>query len=200
MTPLPLRETSAPRAWTAAAALVCAPTNDARVLATKARRQTPSSDIVKEYLIGKHDMATVYMLPDPYFEAFEEVINLRKFDLTKHRTAGLCLAQNDQRLILGGIAPSTPGARTPCWHSRIKGAWLIKVGDTPVSSLANAQEAFVKASVSGLPSLTLLFSHPEVRQDISHDGLPIVSPAPFSQHIHDQLNKHWDFSTVAEYL
>jgi hypothetical protein len=57
-----------------------------------------------------------------------------------------------------------------------------------------------KASVSGLPSLTLLFSHPEVRQDISHDGLPIISSAPFSQHIHDQLNKHWDFSTVAEYL
>jgi hypothetical protein len=86
------------------------------------------------------------------------------------------------------------------WRSRIKGAWLIKVGDTPVFYLADAQEAFAKASVSGLPSLMLLFSHTEVRQDISHDGLLIISSAQFSQHIHDQLNKHWDFSTVAEYL
>ncbi len=88
----------------------------------------------------------------------------------------------------------------PYWRSRIKGAWLIKVGNSPVFSLADAQEAFAKASVSGLPSLTPLFSHPEVRQDISHNGLLIVSSAPFSQHIHNQLNKRWDFSTVAEYL
>jgi hypothetical protein len=46
----------------------------------------------------------------------------------------------------------------------------------------------------------LLFSLPEVQQDISHDGLSIVSSAPFSQHVHDQLYKHWDFSTVADYL
>jgi hypothetical protein len=44
-------------------------------------------------MLSKKDMATIYMSPDPYFEAFEEVINLRKFDLSKHRTAGLCLAQ-----------------------------------------------------------------------------------------------------------
>ncbi len=36
MTPLPLQKTSAPQAWMAAAALVCAPTDDAHVLATKA--------------------------------------------------------------------------------------------------------------------------------------------------------------------
>jgi hypothetical protein len=199
MPPLPLRETSAPRAWMAAAALTCVTTSNNRILTTKARRQTPS-DIVTEYLIGKHDMATIYMSPDPYFDAFEEVINLRKFDLNKHRTAGLCLTQQNQHLILGGMTPSTPGARIPRWRSRIKGAWLIKVGNTPVFSLADAQEAFATASLTGTHSLTLLLSHPEVRQDISQDGLPIVSSAPSSQHIHDQLNKHWDFSTVAEHL
>jgi hypothetical protein len=157
-------------------------------------------DIVLEFMIGKHNMATVYMSPDPYFKAFKEVIDLRKFDLTKHRTAGLCLAQNDRQLILGGIALSTTGAWIPRWRSHIKGAWLIKVGDIPVFTIADAQEAFAKASVSGLLSLTLLFFHPEVRQDIFHDGLPIVSSAPFSQHVHDQLNKCWDFSTVADYL
>ena len=35
-------------------------------------------------MIGKHDMATVYMSPDPYFEAFKETIDLRRFDLATH--------------------------------------------------------------------------------------------------------------------
>jgi hypothetical protein len=184
MTPLPLRETSTPRPLTPAATLL----RNASILATKTCRQSPL-DTVTEYLIGKNNMATVYMSPDTYFEAFEEMIDLCKFDLEKHHTAGLCLAQNDRRLILGGIAPSTPGARIPRWHSRIKGAWLIKVGDTQVSTIADVKKAFAEAFETGLPSLTLLFSHPEVRQDVSHDGLPIVSSAPFSQHVHDQLNK-----------
>ena len=87
-----------------------------------------------EYLIGKHDMATVYISPDPYFEAFEDVIDLRKFDLKQHRTAGLCLAHVDGRLFLGSMTPGTPGAKIPRWRSRLKGAWLIKVGNTLVSS------------------------------------------------------------------
>jgi hypothetical protein len=91
MTPLPLRETSRP--LTAAAALIRAPTPTC-VLAAKACRQSPS-DILTEYLITKNNMAMVYMSPDPYFKAFQETIDLRKFNLNKHHTAGLCLAQND---------------------------------------------------------------------------------------------------------
>ena len=145
-------------------------------------------------------MAMVYMSPDPYFEAFEEVIDLRKFDLTQHRTAGLCLAHSENRLFLGGMTPCTPGAKIPHWHSRLKGAWLIKVGDTQVSSVADAQDAFTTAIASGSSFVKLLFSHLEIRQDISHDGLPIVSSTPFSQQVHNQMNKRWDFTTVAEYL
>jgi hypothetical protein len=145
-------------------------------------------------------MATIYMSPDPYYEAFKEVIDLRKFDLHKHRTAGLCLAHSDKCLYLGGMAPGTPGAKIPCWRSQLKGAWLIKVGDILVSSIADAQNAFTTAIVLGSPFVTLLFSHPEIHQDISHDGLPIVSSAPFSQQVHDQMNKRWDFTTVANYL
>jgi len=145
-------------------------------------------------------MAMVYMSPDPYFEAFEEVIDLRKFDLKLHRTAGLCLAHLDNRLFLGCMTPGTPGAKIPHWRSRLKGAWLIKEGDKLVSSIADAQNAFTMANDSGSSFVKLLFTHPKIRQDISHDGLPIVSSAPFSQQVHDQINKHWDFSTVADYL
>jgi hypothetical protein len=98
------------------------------------------------------------------------------------------------------MTPCTPGAKIPHWRSRLKGAWLIKVGDTQVSSIADAQDAFTTAIASGSLFVKLLFTHPEIRQDISHDGLPIVSSVPFSQQVHDQMNKQWDFITVAEYL
>ena len=51
-----------------------------------------ASDIVLEYNIGRNDMEVIYMSPDPYHEAFKEVIDLRRFDFNRHRTAGLCLA------------------------------------------------------------------------------------------------------------
>jgi hypothetical protein len=107
-------------------------------------------------------MTTVYMSLDPYFEAFEEIINLRKFDLAKHRTAGLCLAHSDNHLFMGSMALDTPGAKIPCLQSQLKGAWLIKVGNIFVSSIADAQDAFATATALGFPSVTLLFTHPEI--------------------------------------
>ena len=142
----------------------------------------------------------IYMSPDPYFEAFEEVIDMTHFGLNKHWTTGLFLAHVNGRLHLGGMAPSTPAAKIPCWRLRIKGAWLIKIGDRTVTTLAEAQDAFQQLSSNGITTVPLLFLHPEIRQDISHDGLPIVSSAPFTEHIHDQLNHQWDFSTVVDHL
>jgi hypothetical protein len=98
------------------------------------------------------------------------------------------------------MTPSTPAAKMPCWRSRIKGAWLIKIGKTKVSNIKKAQCAFQHLVSVGVSSIPLLFSHPEIRQDVSQNGLPIVSSAPFAQHIHNQINHRWDFSTVANYL
>jgi hypothetical protein len=69
-----------------------------------------------------------------------------------------------------------------------------------VSSIKEAQRAFQHLGSAGVSSIPLLFLHPEIRQDVSRDGLPIVSFAPFTQHIHDQLNHQWDLLTVADYL
>jgi hypothetical protein len=80
-------------------------------------RSTSPSNIVTEYLIGKHDMTTIYMSPDPYFEAFEEIIDLQKFDIQTHHTGGLSLLASNNWLILGGMAPGTPGAKIPQWRS-----------------------------------------------------------------------------------
>ncbi len=143
ITPLPLQETATPRPLTAAAALLQASDQlDETVLecfnvqhmahsnsgpklcaallprpqhAIAARTlATNPSDIVSVFLLGKNDMATIYLLPNPYFDAFEEVIDIRRFDKDKHGTAGLCLTADDgDRVFLGGITPSTPAAKIP---------------------------------------------------------------------------------------
>jgi hypothetical protein len=87
-------------------------------------------------------METVYILPNPFYGAFEEDLDLRKFDLSKHSTAGLNFLEKGQRLYLTLIDPSTPGARIPWWHTRIRGAWLIKINGTRVITIADAQEVF----------------------------------------------------------
>jgi hypothetical protein len=114
--------------------------------------------------------------------------------------AGICLANINGHLILSGTAPSTPAAKLPQWRSHLKGAWLIRIGNRTITTIKEAQQAFHQLSSDGATSVTLLFSHPKIYQDISHDGLPLMSSAPFNQHIHDQLNHRWDFSTVADYL
>lgn len=145
-------------------------------------------------------MAMVYMSPDPYFESFEQQIDLRQFNLAKHSTAGLSLVEHDGRLHLTTMIPGTPAAKIKDWRSRVKGAWLIKIGTTLVTSVETAHDTLAAAINANKPIVTLLFAHPEVQPNLSHDGIPIVSSAPFTQAHHDQLNNRWEFSTVAEHL
>jgi hypothetical protein len=187
MLPLPLRETALPRPLIAAAGRT-------RVSVT------PDSTIASEFNITNDDMAIVYMSHDPFFDSFEEELDLRKWSFDKHRTAGLSLVFHNGRVYLGGMTPSTPGAKVDRWRVNLRGAWLIKVGSTLISTISDAQAAFKALYESNSPSVTLLFSHPELRRDISNKGLPIVSLALFSQQTHDQLNRWWDFTLVAEYL
>jgi hypothetical protein len=85
----------------------------ARVRSTPDPPPPTASNLISEYNITRLDMVPVYMSPDPYHDAFEEVLNTRRFDFARHRTAGLCLAQVNGRLIPGGMAPSTPAAQIP---------------------------------------------------------------------------------------
>ena len=163
-------------------------------------QQNVAADLVEEYKIGKQDMALIYMSPDPYHEAFEQTIDLRKFDLRKHPTGGLVLYDRVARVHLTSISPGSPAARIHNWRLRKRGAWLIKVGDRLIGSSDDVVKAFEMLRKLASTSTTLLFLHPEVRPNLSQDGVPIVSSAPFSQNTHDQLNNRWEFSTVAEHL
>jgi hypothetical protein len=86
--PLPLWETALPQPIAAAAARVW-------VMAVEA------ATIVLDYGIKNADMATVYMSPDPFFDAFEEDLDLRIWSFDKHRTAGLFLLLHNGCLYLG---------------------------------------------------------------------------------------------------
>jgi hypothetical protein len=110
-----------------------------------------AAELVHDFQIGVQDMMMVYMLPDPY----EQTVDLRKFDLTKHATCGLSLYVRDGRVHLASIAPSTPAARIHSWRTRIRDAWLIKVDGIIVESIDDVVRAFDGLRTSVSPSVTL---------------------------------------------
>jgi hypothetical protein len=160
-----------------------------------------TAELVKDFKIGKHDMAMVYMSPNPYHEAFEQTLDLSKFNFSHHPTAGLSLFERVGWVHLGTISLSTPSAKLHEWRSCVRGAWLIKIGNVTVRSLEDVNNAFCILDSNKSPSATtLLFSHPEICPNLSQDGIPIVFLAPFTQNTHDQLNNRWEFTTVADHL
>ena len=127
-------------------------------------------------------------------------MNLRKFDLSKHPTAGLELFEKDGRVHLARISRSTPAAKIPEWGSRIRGAWLIKINGMAATTKADVVAILQNLASSGCPVVTMLFAHPEIHPSLSRDGVPIVSCPPFSRHTHEQMNNRWEFHTVTEHL
>ena len=188
--PLPLQEFDSNIRTAAAATVNSFPRPSPKPLTNK---QT-AADLVTHYLIGAHDMATIYMSPDPYHNSFTEVLNLRKFDPIKHRTAGLCFIEKDSRVLLATMSPNTPGSRIPRWRTNLRGAWLISVNNKPVQSIADVQHALQTSIDNDDKECSLLFAHPEgiFHRDISHDGLPIMSSTDFDQLCLDQLNNRKD--------
>jgi hypothetical protein len=128
--PLPLQISVTPVLFGARATWVKSPAMPKKDIAV---------EVIREYLIGKEDMAMIYISPDPFYGAFEEELDLCKFDLSQHSTAGMNFFAKDQRLFLASIVPGTPGARIPWWRTRIHSAWLIAINGTQLTTLADAQ-------------------------------------------------------------
>ncbi len=62
---------------------------------TPRRARTPRArDIMLDFDMTRRDMAMVYMSPDPYFDTFEETLNVQHVNLKKHATAGLELYES----------------------------------------------------------------------------------------------------------
>ena len=122
----------------------------------------------------------VYLSPDPYHEAFEEQLDLKRFSSDKHPTAGICLTHHDSRMLLAEMSPSTPAAKIPRWRSRLRGAWLIKVNDTMITCIHDLKKVFLKLDIDGATPCSLLFSHPTIKHGLTNDGIPQINM--------DQLN------------
>jgi hypothetical protein len=91
-----------------------------------------TAELVGDFKIGTHDMPMVYMSPDRYHEAFEQTLDLHKFNISHNLTAGLSLFEQDGWVHLGTISLSTPAAKLHEWQSRVQGAWLINGGVTAI--------------------------------------------------------------------
>ncbi len=124
------------RPLTTKAALVLAPTDSPPV--TRQARHPKTINIMSAFEISKSDMAMIYMSPDPYFDAFKQPLDLCKFDVEKDPTAGLSLFENNGHVHLATMSPGTPAAKIKDWCTRVKGAWLIKIGYMLISTVASA--------------------------------------------------------------
>jgi hypothetical protein len=114
--PLPLRCTALPNPVAAAAARTVLPpvevVRDEATLPLRCRcAQLLASAIAGEYNVNSSCMDMVYMSPSPYHDAFDEVMDIQKCDFSKHHTAGMSLIEQNGRLILAHMTPSTPGAK-----------------------------------------------------------------------------------------
>jgi hypothetical protein len=54
-----------------------------------------AAELVEEFKIGVQDMVMVYISSDPYHKLFEQTVDLRKFNLSKHPMGGLRLYVRD---------------------------------------------------------------------------------------------------------
>jgi hypothetical protein len=80
-----------------------------------------------------------------------------------------------ERLTLTHIVPSSPAAWSRAWRTRIRGAWLRKVGDKKVDTVTDVKEALEKIAVGDSKECILTFSHPEVAHGLTGDGIPQVN-------------------------
>jgi hypothetical protein len=159
--------------------------------------QPPACNIVLDFDVDHGNMVMIYMSPNPYCDACEQPLDLQKFDLGKHATAELNLYQSGGRVHIVSMSCSTLAAKIPKWRTCTHGAWLIKIDDAVISTVVEAGQALKSLVESGGSTATLLFAYLEICPNLSHNGLPIVSLAPFSQHAHNQLNSRWGIHTVA---
>jgi len=62
-------------------------------------------------------------------------MELKHVNLSKHHLAGMELYETEGHVFLKTMLSSTATAKIPDWGSRLRGAWLIKVGNTVIPTI-----------------------------------------------------------------
>jgi hypothetical protein len=178
---LPLWESSTPHTYGAHAATV---TLDEPFRGT-AMEGNWDATVVDEFGITLHEMEQVFFSPTAYNDAFEEYLDTKHFYRTNHLAGGMHFTREGNRLILQHMTQGSPCARLRDWCSGLKGAWLISVNEQAVLSVQDINKIINECLTSGSPQCTLLFSHPDIRHDLTNKGIPQISL--------DQLNPRMMF-------
>lgn len=117
----------------------------------------------------------IYLSPNPYYDAFKEQLDIRRWHPNDHPTAGLRLLEEDQRVIVVTMDPSTPAARIPRWRSRIKGAWLMQVRNSPIQTISDVRDALQRTHTRGNQFCELLLAHAELKDGLTQDGIQQIN-------------------------
>jgi hypothetical protein len=129
-------------------------------------QQSRVFDIMTGYDIGRDNMSMIYMSPDPYFDSFEQPLDLRKCDIMKHPTRGLNLCKLNGQVYITSIEPGSPAAKMPNWRTRVHGAWLIKLGDIVFSTIEDVKKALSELQAKSASS-TSYYLHTQKYGQIS---------------------------------
>jgi hypothetical protein len=124
------------------------------------------------HIFDPQDISQVYLSPHPYRSAFEESLVIGKSRLQGLPTAGMPLKNENGRLKLLDIKPSSPSARIPLWRSRIRGVWLISVNVQKVSTIEDVEKLIADAPHHHCP---LMFAHSEVQHGHTNDVVPLIN-------------------------
>jgi hypothetical protein len=121
--------------------------------------------------IAAQDMTPMYFSPDPYHKAFKDRLDILRYEAYNKPTGGMVFNAADGRLVLRDIFPRSTAAKIPAWRTRIRGAWLRKVGTTMVLTEEEVAAALAVLSTEGADHCQLTFSHPEVSRGLIHAGI-----------------------------
>ncbi len=170
---LQLREFGTPQTMTARVALIIAPSHPYE--GTKIRPSPDARAVNDHHINSKQDVKHMYFSPTTYNEAFEEILNMKRFFTTTLPFGGMRFITVDSQHILETISKGTPCAKIRNWRSQLKGAWLISIDGSPISTVAEVNSALDKSLCSDNPCCTLLFPPPEIRHGLMNEGIPQIT-------------------------
>lgn len=177
--PIPLRLTKAPMITPNAAA--AAKTNNPYYNTALDLEVNHQLSIIDDMKLDKDEVfAQVYLSPSPYFEVFEEEINIRMWSPNDHHTAGFVFIQRNESLILADILRSTPAAKIDKWRSRCRDATVLEVEGIPVQTTKDVHDVLINLKRQDFTKCRIMMAHPEVKGVLTSQGIPQL-------HI-DQLN------------
>lgn len=146
----------------------------------------PDVSVVEHYDISRRDVEQIYLSPHHYGHAYEETFGFMGSSTVVHPTADLELREKDGLVFIHDISSGKPCAKIPCWKTRLRNACLLRINDTPITSISTARDILSNIPHSIRGTCRLLVSASEIRDGLTNKGIPQISL--------DQLNPRHFFN------